>query len=138
MDCSNWSDHRYVRLVLKKLGPEICKLHITKKTSDLMFKETVTLLYEVFSQKTLLFHERWKYMNLVKKEDKDFISFASIVNNQCEVFKLAKLNPDNFKLPVFVQGLMSTKDAEIRRKVLNKLENEPNLSRRLSEVYKSA
>ena len=41
------------------------------------------------------------------------------------MFKLAELNPDNFKCLIFVQGLVSTKDAEIRR-VLDKLENEAN------------
>lgn len=66
-------------------------------------------------------------MNLVKKEDDGF-TFASIVNNQCEKFKLAELRPDNFKCLIFVQGLVSTKDTEIRRRVLNKLENKPNLT----------
>ena len=56
-------------------------------------------------------------MNLVKKEDEHFTMFASIVNDQCEGFKLAELGPDNSKCPIFVQGLVS-KDAEIRR-VLN-------------------
>ena len=67
-------------------------------------------------------------MNLVKKKDVDFTTFASVVNNQCELFKLAELSPDNFECLRFVQGLVSTKDAKIRRRVLNKLENEPNLT----------
>lgn len=50
-------------------------------------------------------------MNLVKKEDDDFTTFTSIVDDQCE-FKLAKLSPDNFKCLIFVQGLVSTKVAE--------------------------
>ena len=39
-----------------------------------------------------------------------------------------RITPNNLKCLIFVQGLVSTKDAEIRRKVLNKLENEPNLT----------
>ena len=50
------------------------------------------------------------------------------MNDHCEGFKLAELIPDNFKCLIFVQCLVSTKDAEIRRRVLNKLENEPNLT----------
>ena len=49
--------------------------------------------------------------------------FAGIVNDQCEGFKLGELSPDNFKWLLFIQGLMSLKDAEVRRRVLNKLEN---------------
>ena len=67
-------------------------------------------------------------MNLIKEEDEDFTMFTSIVNDQCEGFKLAELSPNNFKCLIFVQGLVLTKDAEIRRRVLNKLENEPNLT----------
>ena len=39
-----------------------------------------------------------------------------------------ELSADNFKCSIFVQGLVSTKDAEIRRRILNKLENEPNIT----------
>ena len=66
-------------------------------------------------------------MNLTKKEDKEFTTFATIVNDQREGFKLAELNPDNFECLIVVQGLMSTKDAEIMRRILKKLENEPHL-----------
>ena len=43
-------------------------------------------------------------------------------------FKMVELSFDNFKCLIFVQGLVFTKDAEIRRRILNKLENEPNLT----------
>ena len=50
------------------------------------------------------------------------------VNKHCDDFKLAELCADNFKYLIFVQGLVSTKDAEIRQTILNKLENEPNIT----------
>ena len=94
---------------------DVRKLHTTekkKKDRDQMFKETVTLLSEVFSQKTSLFHKRWKCMNLKKKQKKkNFTTFTSIRNDQCEGFKLAELSSDNSKCFKFV----STKEAEIRR-----------------------
>ena len=55
-----------------------------------------------------------------KKQDEDFTTLVSIVNDQREGFKQAELSPDNFKC--------LTKDAEIKRKVLNKLEDEPKLT----------
>ena len=38
------------------------------------------------------------------------------------------MSADNFRCLIFAQGLMSTKDAEIRRRVLSKLEIEPDLT----------
>ena len=67
-------------------------------------------------------------MNLLKKEDEDFTTLASIVNDHCEEFKLAELNLDNFECLIFVQGLVSTTDVKIRRMILDKFENEPNLT----------
>ena len=56
------------------------------------------------------------------------IALHSVVNKHCNDFKLSELNANNVKYLIFVQGLVSAKDAEIRRRVLNKLENEPNLT----------
>ena len=67
-------------------------------------------------------------MNFIKKEDKDFTTLPSIANDKCGWFKLAELNPDNFKFLLFVQGSVSGKDAEIWWKVLNKLRNKPNMT----------
>ena len=58
--------------------------------------------------------------NLTRKEGEDYTTFASKVNKHCNDFRLAELNADNFKCLIFVQGLISTKDAEIRRGILNK------------------
>ena len=66
--------------------------------------------------------------SLWKKENEIFTAFASIVNDQCQGFKLAELSPDNRKWWIFVQDLVSTKGAEIWRKVLDKLENESNMT----------
>ena len=54
-----------------------------QKSSDLTLKETVTLLSEVLSPKTSLFHKRWKCINL-KKEDEDFTMFACNIKLQLD------------------------------------------------------
>lgn len=43
-DCTNWNNHK-----------KFVNYTLPKKTSDLTFKETVTVLLKVFSPKTLLF-----------------------------------------------------------------------------------
>ena len=39
-----------------------------------------------------------------------------------------RLSADNFKVLIFIQGLVSTKDAELRSWALNRLEKEPNIT----------
>ena len=43
-------------------------------------------------------------------------------------FIRSELSANNFKCLIFVQGLISANDAEIKCRVLNKLENQPNLT----------
>ena len=109
-------------------GTQVRRLYLTKKTCKLGFLETVKLLSELFSSKTSLFHERWKCLKLTKRDSDDYLGFASVVNKYCDDFKLGELSADNFKCLTFAQGLVSAKDAEIRRRVLSKLENEPDLT----------
>ena len=74
-----------------------------------------------------LFHKRWKCLNLTKRDSDDYLGFALVVNINCDDFQLGEMSADNFKCLIFAQGLVSAKNAEIRRRVLSKLENEPNL-----------
>ena len=68
-------------------------------------------------------------MSQLKKRDSDnYLGFASFVNKNCDDFKPGELSADNFKCLIFAQGLVSAKNAEIRRRVLSKLENEPDLT----------
>ena len=118
-----------VRLLLRKQGivePKFVDyiLPKKKKTCEFGFLETVELLFELFTSKTSLFHKRWKCLNLTKRDCDDYLGFASVVNKNCD-FKLGELSADNFKCLIFTQGVVSAKDAEIRRRVLLKLEKNP-------------
>ena len=58
------------------------------------------------------------------------------VNKHCNDFKLADLTADDFKCLIFAQGLVSAEDAEIRCRVLTKLENEQGRTlKKLAEDY---
>ena len=95
---------------------------------DLEFSETVKLLSELFGPNTSLFHKRWKCFIISKEDQQDYLTFAATVNKHCNDFKLADLAADDFKCLIFEQGLVSAEDAEIRRRVLTKLENEQGLT----------
>ena len=101
---------------------------LPKKTCELGFLETVKLLSELFCSKMSPFHKRWKCLNLTKRDSDDYLGFASVVNKNCDDFKLGELSADDFKCLIFAQGLVSAKDAEIRHRILSKLENEPVLT----------
>ena len=88
---------------------------------DLEFSKTVKLSSELFGPNTSLFHKRWKCLNIFKDDQQDYLTFAGTVNKHCNDFKLADLTEDVFKCLIFAQGLVSTEDAEIRRRVLTKL-----------------
>ena len=75
-----------------------------------------------------LFHQRWKCLNLTKRFSDDYLGFAWVLNKNCDDFKLGELSVDNFKCLIFAQGPVSAKDAEIRQRVLSKLENETDLT----------
>ena len=58
------------------------------------------------------------------------------MNKLCNNFKLAELTADDLKCLIFAQGLVSVEDAEIRRWVLTKLENKPELTlQKLAEDF---
>ena len=59
-----------------------------------------------------------KCLNLTISDD--YSGFASVVDKNCDDLKLGELSADNFKCLIFAQGLVSAKDAEIRRRVLSK------------------
>ena len=86
------------------------------------------LLSELFGPNTTLFHKRWKFLNTVKDNQQDFLTLTASVNKLCNDFKLAELTADDFKCLTFAQGLVSAEDAEVRRRVLTKLENEQGLT----------
>ena len=82
----------------------------------------------IFGKRNSLFHTRYKCLNLRKQVDEDFVSFARNVNQQCERFNLKDLSSDMFKFLGFVQGLTASHNKDIRSQILNKMEQDPDIS----------
>ncbi|KAG5881178.1 hypothetical protein JTB14_013605 [Gonioctena quinquepunctata] len=59
---------------------------------------------------------------LAKSDGEDFVAFAYKVYKQCEDFKINQMTPDQFKSLIFICGLHSVRDAEIRTRLLSKVE----------------
>ena len=64
-------------------------------------------------------------LNLTKKEAEDFITYAGVVNWECEKLNLEELLRDQFECLMFVQELISSRDSEIQAQILTRLEQDP-------------
>ena len=101
---------------------------LPRHPGEILFQDTIRILTKIFDEQCSLFNTRWQFLNLTKKENKDYMTFASIVNRECEKFRLSEITPDIFKCLIFVQGLTASTDAEIRPRLLTKLEQDQKIT----------
>ncbi|XP_058444447.1 uncharacterized protein K02A2.6-like [Malaya genurostris] len=57
----------------------------------------------------------------IKEDEEDYLAYSCKVNKSCVDFKLSQLTEEQFKCLIYVCGLRSSKDAEIRMRLINKL-----------------
>ncbi|CAI2738976.1 unnamed protein product [Dicrocoelium dendriticum] len=132
IDGRGLGDAAQVRLLLRKLGSQEYEKYanyiLPKNPRDLSLDDTVKNLTRIFGPKTSLFNARFRCFQVVKHQDDDFVTYAAVVNRECERFQLSTLTSDQFKTLIFVCGLRSPKDAEIRTRLLSRLECNPDIS----------
>lgn len=124
-------DAAKVRLLLRKMDSishsKYINFILPKKANENTFDETVKILTRMFGEPESLFSIRYNCFKLMKKQSDDYITFASLVNKECERFKFADLNADQFKCLIFICGLQAN-DKDIRTRLLMKLESDPNIN----------
>ena len=98
-----------------------------QKNTDFSWSETVQCLTKIFGERSSLFHTRYQYFQIVKDQNDDFVTYAGLVNRECERFKLKELTENQFKGLIFVCGLQSSKDSDIRTRILAKIESDPGI-----------
>lgn len=120
-------DAAKVRLLLRKIDTishsKYSNFILPKKPNENNFEETVKILKQMFGEPESLFSIRFNCLKLMKKQSDDYITFASLVNKECERFKFNELTPDQFKCLIFICGLQAY-DKDIRTRLLMKLEKE--------------
>ncbi|KAK4468996.1 hypothetical protein MN116_000138 [Schistosoma mekongi] len=125
-------DAKKVRLLTQKLGQhEYSKYKnyiLPRHPRDLTFNETIGILNEIFCEPASLFHIRYKCLQLTKDADEDYLSYASRINLQAERFKLNALSNDQFKCLLFVSGLQSQADADVRTRLLSRIEQNDDMT----------
>lgn len=112
---------------------------LPKQPPDISLKDTVKQLSELFGRTETQVSQRYRCLQLTKLGNEDFKEYASRVNLQCELFKLKELKDDHFKCLIFVLGLKSTRDSDIRIRLLRLLNEEiesTNLEKLVDETQK--
>ncbi|KFD46356.1 hypothetical protein M514_12772 [Trichuris suis] len=71
---------------------------------------------------------RYNCLKLVKRDTDDFVTYAAVINRACEEFQFGTLTEDQFKCLIFISGLQSSQDTELRLRLLNKLESDPQVN----------
>ncbi|XP_062553858.1 uncharacterized protein K02A2.6-like [Armigeres subalbatus] len=130
-DAKNLDEAAKVRLLLRNIGTVAHQKYISyflpKKPNDQNFDQTVSILKTIFGRQILVFNARYQCLQLSKNSSDDFYTYAGIVNQKCEEFKLNEVTPDQFKCLMYVCGLKSHRDADIRTTLLSRIEsNKPD------------
>ena len=121
-DLEKWPDEKKARLLLGKFEAVDVEKYVNfillRQPSKVTFRKTIQILTKIFGEQC------WQCLKLTKKDCEDYTTFASRVNRYCERFKLNEITPDMFKCLIFVQGLTSPSEKEVRTRLLTKLEQD--------------
>lgn len=124
-DAEKLDDSAKVRLLLRKLNPAAHERYtsfiLPKLSKDFSFDETVAKLKTIFGSAVSTFNRRYQCLQTIKEESEDYITYSCRVNKACVDFKLQELKEEQFKSLIFVCGLKSQKDADIRMRLLSKI-----------------
>lgn len=127
-DAKQLDDQSKVRLILRKIDTSCHEKYINiilpKKISDFSFDETVKKLSDIFGPSKTIFHRRFECIQVTKEENEDYISYAGRINRHCESFDINKITSDEFKCLIFVCGLKSPAEAEIRTRLLSTISSD--------------
>ncbi|KAF5395454.1 hypothetical protein PHET_12170 [Paragonimus heterotremus] len=125
---SNWK----TPLLVRKLGTVehewFTNFILPQQPKDLGFDQTLKQLRDIFGEQLSLFNVRYNCLKLTKRESHDYVTFAGLVNWDCERFQLKSLTEGQFKCLIFIADLHSPRDADIQTRLLSKLEQDKEIT----------
>lgn len=131
-DAQRLDDGAKVRLLLRKLGSAEHDRYVSfilpALPKDFSFDQTVRKLKSLFGAKESVISRRYRCLQMSKNPVEDFVSYTCRVNKSCVEFELGKLNENQFKCLMFVCGLKSESDAEIRTRLLSRIEENDDVT----------
>ncbi|XP_062708834.1 uncharacterized protein K02A2.6-like [Aedes albopictus] len=131
-DAVRLDDEAKVRLLLRKLGPSEHERYtsyiLPKSPNAIRFDDTVSKLKSLFGTPESVISRRYRCLRVKKQATEDYKMFACRVNKLCVEFELGKLSEDQFKCLMFVCGLKAESDAEIRTRLLSRIEERDDVT----------
>ncbi|VDL63729.1 unnamed protein product [Nippostrongylus brasiliensis] len=125
-----------VRIICEKLDVvtfEKYQRHVLPKdVSDISFEETIETLKKLFNFKASEFTTKYQCLKLEKSVVEDYLTYTDRVNEFCEKAKLHTLDSDGIKCLLWIFGLKSPTEAEIRQKLISVLDREYKAGRKIS------
>ncbi|GAB0093751.1 hypothetical protein DMENIID0001_089250 [Sergentomyia squamirostris] len=117
-DAKSLDDSAKVRLLVRRLDAQSYERYaiylLSRNSTDLTFKESISSLTKLFGKGESQFCTRRKCLQLQIRESDDLSTHAGIVNRSCEDFQLAACTPDHFKALIFVLSLQGAKYLLVR------------------------
>lgn len=138
-DAKQLDDAARVRLLLRKLGMVEHERYVShilpSKPGDFDFASTVDKLKKLFGSPCSEMERRYKCLNLVKTKQEDFVAYSCRVNKAVVESELGGLSEEELKCLLFVCGLKEECYADVRTRLLSRLEDKRviNLSQMTEE-----
>ncbi|KAK5977729.1 Retroviral aspartyl protease [Trichostrongylus colubriformis] len=135
-DAKQLTESSKVRLLCEKLDSvtfDKYQRHVLPRdVSQIGFDETVEALKQLFDHKTSLFTTRYQCLKLEKSDAEDYLTYTGRVNEFCEKAKIHELDSDGIKCLLWIFGLKSQQEAEIRQRLIAILDREHKAGRSVS------
>lgn len=127
-DARNLDDQSEIRLLLRKLDTsahfKYTNYILPRLSSDFTFNETLIKLKKIFDRRQSLFSLRYKCFQLIKQDDMNNLTYMGLINKSCEDIEFNNLTINQLKCLLYVTGMKSSSDMELRTKLLAKLDSE--------------
>ncbi|XP_055590815.1 uncharacterized protein LOC129742896 [Uranotaenia lowii] len=131
-DAEKLDDAAKVRLLMRKLNPQaherFTSFILPKLSKELSFSETIGKLKTIFGSPVSAFHRRYLCLQTTKDDSDNLVSYSCKVNKACVDFKLKDMSEEQFKCLIFVSGLKSARDSDIRMRLITKLNETKDVS----------
>lgn len=132
LDAAHMDDAAKARFLVRKLDTaayaRFANYILPRVPNALSFAQTVEELKSVFGRNISVFNTRFNCLQLRKRSLEDMVTYAGRVNRACEDFKLANVTVEQFKSLIFVCGLDSSVDADVRAQLMVTLTKKENVT----------
>ncbi|VDM47957.1 unnamed protein product [Toxocara canis] len=95
-----------------------------RKASELCYDDTVKTLKELFGHNTSVFARRYNYLR-TQRNGESLSDYTGMVNRRHEMAEFNAITPEQMKRLVWICGLHTPDDADIRTLALRKMEDNP-------------